>query len=58
MDDSKHMPENLKQNKSHLIATPRTAYCAMLSQLGMVHDSVEITKKMQPCNRIYYSNVY
>jgi len=22
------------------------------------YDSVEITNKMQPCDRIYYSNVY
>ena len=23
-----------------------------------IYESVEITNKMQPCNRIYYSNVY
>jgi len=22
------------------------------------HESIEITNKMQPCNRIYYSKIY
>jgi len=35
-----------------------TVKCKILHLERPTSDSAEITNKMQPCNRIYYSNVY
>ena len=32
--------------------------CLLFMNIFIPYESVEITNKMQPCNRIYYSNVY
>ena len=39
---------------------PRTGHDGPEGNRGraLLFESVEITNKMQPCNRIYYSNVY
>jgi len=54
-------PWTLKINNLYSYFTRSSIYVfdhISLSSYRMKHDSVEITNKMQPCNRIYYSTVH
>jgi hypothetical protein len=50
--------EKTMLNQTQLIVAFRKFTRALNKMKGMYYDSVEITNKMQPCNRIYYSTVH
>ena len=59
-------PRTIQSTASHYTNSANPAHtvtCALwnttvIQQSACSYESVEITNKMQPCNRIYYSNIY